>query len=230
MAGNVDLVEIVHTGSAVAQSSKRRLWANEKLLATEHCDAEHGSDYDGVCVVESHFDSRDAELVYWDRASGSVLTQASVDWGSGRAWWSADRRMFDAYAPVDGVPDATFFARIQMLGLALDPTAPLEIDIRLEAGLLIGGEERTRAPASPEVVITGRADEVLAWCAGEERLINLPSISLDTGSPFIMGVLAGTLMMAGGFTVPTELACAASVLVSLVDNHRRALADHGPLM
>ena len=229
MAGNVGLVEVVHTGTAVVQPPKHRLWSNGELLATGSSDVEPGFDCDGACVVESYFDTRDAELVYWDPAAGSALTQASVDWGQGSAWWSVDRRMFDAYAPVDGVPDATFFARIQMLGLALDPTAPLEIDVRLEDGFPVGGEEQTRAPASPEVVINGRADEVLAWCTGEERLIDLPTISLDTGSPFIMGVLAGTLLMAGGFTVPTELTRAASVLVSLVDNHRRALADHGPL-
>ena len=229
MAGKVDLVEVVHTGSATAPLSKRRLWSNGELLAAERCDQDTGSDYDGACVVESYFDSRDTELDYWDRASGSALTQTFVDWGSGRAWWSVDRRMFDAYAPVTGVPDATFFARLRMLGLALDSVAPIEVDFRLQDGFPVGGEEQTRAPASPEVVITGRADEVLAWCTGKERLINLPSMSLDTGSPFIMGVLAGTLLMAGGFTVPTELARAASVLVSLVDNHRRALANHGAL-
>ncbi len=229
MAGNVDLVEVVHTGTAVARPPKHRMWSNGELLVTERGDVESRSDHNAACVVESYFDTRDAELAYWDPAAGSVLTQASVDWGSGRAWWSADRRMFDAYAPINGLPDATFFARIQMLGLALDPEVSLEIDIRLEDGFPVGGDEQTRAPVSPEVVITGRADEVLAWCTGEERLIDLPSMSLDTGSPFIMGVLAGTLLMAGGFTVPKEMARAASVLVSLVDNHRRALADHGPL-
>ena len=230
MAGKVDLVEVVHTGTAVAQRSKRRLWSNGELLATERGDLDTGSDYDGACLVESYFDNIDTELEYWDRACGSALTQASVDWGTGRAWWSVDRRMFDAYAPVDGVPDATYFAQLRLLGLALDSAAPLEVDIRLQDGFPVGTEEQALAPTSPEVVITGRADEVLAWCTGEERLINLPSMSLDTGSPFIMGVLAGTLLMAGGFTIPTGLARAASVLVSLVGHHRRALADHGALI
>ena len=34
MAGKVDLVEVVHTGSATAPLSKRRLWSNGELLAT----------------------------------------------------------------------------------------------------------------------------------------------------------------------------------------------------
>ena len=34
MAGEVDLVEVVHTGSATTPLSKRRLWSNGELLAT----------------------------------------------------------------------------------------------------------------------------------------------------------------------------------------------------
>ncbi len=56
------------------------------------------------------------------------------------------------------------------------------------------------------------------------------SLSLETGSPFIMGVLVGTLLMSGGFTIPADLAHAASVLVRLVGNHRRALTIHGAVL
>ncbi len=230
----VDLVEVVRIGVGGAQASKWRLWSGGQLVTTEDGESEFGSagfgTTDGVCVVESYFDNRETESEYWDPRSGRVLREATVDWGLGPVWWSVDRRFFDAYASVDGVPDATFFARLRLLGLALDPTVGFEVDVRLEDGFPVGSDEPTRAPVDPEIVITGSVDEVMSWCTGQERLIDLPSVSLDTGSPFIMGVLAGTLLMSGGFTIPPDLAQAAAVLVRLVGNHRRAWTTHGALL
>lgn len=227
MSGEVDLVEVVHTGTGGSLVSKRRFWLNDELLEVERCEPGRRFYGDGVCVVESFFENRRSELEYWDPASGSVLTQTAVGIGPDSVWWSVDRRMLDAYAPDDGVLDATFFARFRLLGLALDPTAVFKVDVRLEDGFPVGERTVTRAPASVEVEITGTADEVLSWCTGQKTFVDLPSMSLQTGSPFILGVVAGTLAMSGGFTIPAELTNAAQVLVGLVESHRRVLRGRG---
>lgn len=142
MVAPVDLVEVVRIGAGSGQVVKRRLWSGGELVAGGDCEPESGSGRsglgDGVRVVEIYFDDREMDLEYWDPRSGGVLREATVNWGPGPVWWSIARRVLDAYAPIAGVPDATFFARFQLLGLALDPIVGFEVDIRLEDGFPVG--------------------------------------------------------------------------------------------
>ena len=59
MSGEVDLVEVVHTGTGGSLVSKRRFWLNDELLEVERCEPGRRFYGDGVCVVESFFGSSD---------------------------------------------------------------------------------------------------------------------------------------------------------------------------
>lgn len=116
-----------------------------------------------------------------------------------------------------------------MQGLALDPGAGFEVDLRLLNGRPVDVEEADSAiPDEPEFVVSGNADEIFTWCAGLAWLPELDSIRFERGNVFLLASVAGVLSMAGGFTIPASWVTAVGTLVDLVDSHRRLLEEGGP--
>ena len=226
----VDRVEVVHVGRGAGRESKRRLWFDNELVAVDRLSGDTAAMANGnVLVIESVFDGRDTESAYWDNDSGIVLPESRVRLGGQWTRFSPGRSMLDEYAPAAGLPAATLFARFACSGLAIDPGAVFEIDLRLVDGKPVTGA-RARLPDRPELVLAGSVEELLEWCAGSKRLPELASVSLEAGDVFLLGTVAGTLLMSGGLAVPTRLAAAATALVDLVQDHRGALDEHGPLL
>lgn len=180
-------------------------------------------------MVETFFGSREEELLYWNPGSGAVLSESVVRWCGMSERVSCGRFMLDEFAPSQELPGATFFARFVCRGLALDPAAGFEVDLRLLNGRPIGAQEAGAAiPAEPELEVSGNADEMFAWCGGHARRPELPSVSLDRGDVFLVGTVLGSLSMAGGFTIPADWVTAVGVVVGLVSNHRRLLDEGKP--
>lgn len=227
MFGEVDRIEVIHTGRGSRRASKRRLWWDNELVAVVGNEAPVADPAEDLVVVETVFDSREAEAAYWDAGSGTVLPRSRVRRDGEWVCFDPGRSMLDGYAPRIPLPDATFFARLRCANLAIDPRAVFEIDLRLEDARPAGAG-RGRVVTHPELVVSASADEMMAWCAGARHFQDLTSASLDGGDVFLLGVVAGVLVMSGGFEVPSGLADAAEVLVDLLQDHRAALDDHGP--
>ena len=226
-----ELVEIVHVGSGRCRVSRRRAWSDGRLVddsRIENIDVDRIVDADTV-LVETFFGSREEESLYWDSRSGAVLAESVVRWRGMSERVSCGRLMLDEFAPSHELPGATFFARLICRGMALDPNAGFEVDLRLLNGRPVGVEERdSTVPAEPEVVVSGNTDEMFTWSAGLARLPDLASISFDRGNVFLLGTVAGTLSIAGGFTIPASWVTAVEFLVGLVSNHRGLLDEGKP--
>lgn len=194
----------------------------------ENVDVDRAADGEAI-LVETFFEGREEESRYWDSGSGAVLAESVVRWRGMSERVSFGRFMLDEFAPSEELPDATFFARFVCRGLALDPDAGLEVDVRLLNGRPVGVEAADSAvPVEPELVVSGNADEVFTWCAGLAKMLELPSISLDRGNVFLVGTVRGSLSMVGGFTIPAGWVTAVGALVGLVSNHRGFLDERGP--
>ena len=176
-----DRVEVIHTGSGSQRVSKRRLWWDNELAATVENVPDVASVAEDAVVVETVFESREAEMAYWDAGSGAVLPRCRILVGGEWVGFTAGRSMLDEYAPEAGLPAATLFARLRCSGLAIDPRAVFEIDLRLEDGRPAGSGCRW-LPSDPEVVVSGSVDDLVAWCIGARRFPELASVSLDSGN------------------------------------------------
>ena len=225
-----ELVEIVQIGAGPCAVSRRRAWSDGRLLeggrvGSVNVDCAAGGE---AILVETFFESEEEESLYWHPGSGAVLADSVVSWRGMSERVSCGRVMLDEFAPSQELPGATFFARLVCRGLALDPSAGFEVDLRLLNGRPVDVEQADSAiPEEPEVVVSGNADEIFTFCAGA-WLPELDSLRFDAGNMFLLACMAGVLSMAGGFTIPPSWVTAIGTLVGLVDSHRRLLENGGP--
>lgn len=224
----LELIEIVHIGAGPCAVSHERVWSSGRLVsscAVESANIDRVASGEAI-LVETFFGSHEEESLYWDPGSGAVLADSVVSWRGVSERVSCGRSMLDEFAPSQELPGATLFARLVCRGLALDPGAGFEVDLRLLNGRPVDVEQADSAiPEEPELVVSGNADDIFRWCAGAW----LPELlRLDRGNVFLLACVAGVLSMAGGFTIPASWVTAVGLLVGLVDNHRRLLEDGGP--
>lgn len=226
----VELVEVIHVGTGRSAVSRRRAWSNGRLVSGDSVgsvDVDRIAD-DETILVETCFGSEEDEARYWDPASGAVLADSVIRWRGTSEPVSCGRFMLDEFAPSEELPGATFFVRFVCRGLALDPGAGFEVDLRLLNGRPVDvHEEVSEISAEPEFVVSGNADEIFTWCAGA-WLPELDSLRFERGDVFLLASVAGVLSMAGGFAIPANWVTAVGILVGLVDSHRRLLEDGGP--
>ena len=227
-----ELVEIVQIGAGPGAVSHERVWSNGRLVrdglvsscAVKSVNIDRAADGETI-LVETFFGSEEEESLYWDPGSGAVLADSVVSWRGMSERVSCGRLMLDEFAPSQELPGATLFARLVCRGLALDPGAGFEVDLRLLNGRPIDADVDSAMPEEPELVISGNADDVFMWCAGAW----VPELlRFDGGDVFLLACVAGVLSMAGGFTIPASWVTAVGILVGLVDDHRRLLEDGGP--
>ena len=225
-----ELVEIVHIGAGPCAVSRQRAWSNGRLLdggGVASVDVDCAADGAAV-LVETFFGSEEEESLYWDPGSGAVLADSVVSWRGVSERVSCGRLMLDEFAPSQELPGATLFARFVCRGLALDPDAGFEVDLRLLNGRPVDVEETDSAiPDEPELVVSGNADDIFTWCTGA-WMPDLDSFRFDEGNVFLLACVAGVLSMAGGFTIPASWVNAVGILVGLVENHRRLSEAGGP--
>ena len=225
-----ELVEVVHVGAGRCAVSRRRAWRGGRLLdgcGGESVDVDCAADGETI-VVETFFGSDEEESLYWDPGSGAVLADSVISWRGMSDRISCRRSMLDEFAPSEELPGATLFARFVCRGLALDPDAGFEVDLRLMNGRPVDAEEADSAiPEEPELVVSGNADDVFMLCAGA-WLPELDSLRFDGGNVFLLACVAGVLSMAGGFSIPGSWVTAVGILMGLVGSHRRLLEDGGP--
>jgi hypothetical protein len=164
-----ELVEVVHIGADRCAVSRRRAWNDGRLVrggGVGSVDADRIAD-DETILVETFFGSEEDEARYWDPASGSVLAHSVVRWRGTSEAVSCGRFMLDEFAPSEELPGATLFVQFVCRGLALDPDAGFEVDLRLLNGRPVDvHEEVSEISTEPEFVVSGNADEIFTWCAG----------------------------------------------------------------
>ena len=225
-----ELFEIVHIGAGRCAVSRRRAWSDGRLLdggGVESVDVDCAVDGETI-LVETFFGSEEKESLYWDPGSGAVLEDSVVRWPGTSERVSCGRLMLNEFAPSQELPGATFFLRFVCRGLALDPGAGFEVDLRLVNGRPVDVDEADPAiPEEPELVVSGNADDIFMFSAGA-WLPELDSLRFDEGNVFLLACVAGVLSMAGGFTIPASWVTAVGILMGLVDNHRRLSEDGGP--
>lgn len=231
-----ELVEIVRIGADSCAVFDRRVWSNGRIVSdglVSSCAVESAHidrvAYGETILVEALFGSDEEESLYWDPGSGAVLADSVVSWGGMSERVACGRSMLDEFAPSTELPGATFFVRFVCRGLALDPDAGFEVDLRLLDGRLVAVDEAdSAAPAEPEVVVSGRADEIFTWCAGLAWLPELDSVRFERGNVFLLACVVGVLSMAGGFAIPERWVTAVGIVAGLVDSHRGLLQGGNP--
>ena len=225
------VVEIVHVGAGPDAVSRRRTWSDGRLVRgdlSRDVGADRIADREAM-QVETYFGSDAEESRYWDPGSRSVLAESVVRWRGKSERVRCGRFMLDEFAPSQELPGATFFVRFVCRGLALDPGAAFEVDLRVVNGRPVDvGLVDSAAPTEPEVVLSGDADEIFMWCAGLAWLPELDSVRFERGNVFLLACVVGVLSMAGGFAIPERWVAAVGALVALVDNHRGLFKEVGP--
>ena len=156
------------------------------------------------------------EDAYWAEGR-SFLAPTVIEWGTHKILISP-RDFLKQHAQRGRLlPGATLTLALELRGLALDPSVPLEIMLPF-----VDGQLALTAPGSisADLTISGDAAPIVGWIAGTIPFREIARGVRAGGDPLLLGAAAGIVGIDGGLRIRPAVPESLRLLCSLIEDHR----------